>query len=143
MQELSPILSGLICPYCDCPTQRVTGDVIYPEMIREEPRPEYLDKIFIQCIQNPDHYVGIRNSNGRSLGRVADKTLRAWKMRGHKAFDPLWQQKILPNQPAAYAWLAEKMNLHIDLTHFGMFTIEQCQEAIGYCHELMQTHKSD
>ena len=46
------------------------------------------------------------------------------------------EKKHFKSQKQAYSWLSGKMNLPQDLTHFGMFTIEQCQEAIRHCREL-------
>ena len=133
------IFSAKICPYCNCETKLVTGEVIYPKMVNTVPRPNYLDKKFYVCTKNPDHYVGTYNDNKTSLGRLADSELRKMKMNAHAAFDPLWKKgdkRIFPSRHKAYNWLSEKMNLPLEYTHFGMFTIEQCKEAIKYCNEI-------
>ena len=128
MEKEEKILTGQICPYCNCNTTLVTDKDIYGS------NSTYGGKYF-RCISNPDHYVGTYSDNKRSLGRLADRELRQWKMKGHRSFDPLWKEKPrhLPSQATAYNWLAKKMNLEIEKTHFGMFTIEQCQEAIKHC----------
>ncbi len=129
---------GIICPYCDCETKLVKGDIIYPKVIDGDLRPKYLDKMYYQCINNPDHYVGTYSDNVKSLGRLADAELRKWKHQGHVVFDPLWKGKILfSQQKTAYEWLSNKMQLPIQETHFGMFTIEQCKRAISFCQELI------
>lgn len=88
-------------------------------------------------MQNPDHYVGTYADNVTSLGRLADRELRALKHQGHNVFDPLWKSKThFKTQKKAYRWLSEKMNLPQDYTYFGMFTPEQCKQAIKFCNEL-------
>lgn len=128
------ILKGQLCPYCNCETKLVSGEMVYPNWTKESPRPKFLDKKYYMCVVNSDHYVGTHSDNKTSLGRIADKELRKFKNQGHNMFDPLWRNKThFKNQKEAYKWLSEKMHLSIDFTHFGMFTIEQCKEAIEYC----------
>ncbi|MBU3714112.1 MAG: hypothetical protein FGM46_04110, partial [Ferruginibacter sp.] len=82
--------------------------------------------------------VGTYSDNITSLGRLADHELRKLKNQGHNTFDPLWKNKThFKNQKEAYKWLSKKMNLQMNLTHFGMFTNEQCLIAIKYCNELI------
>ena len=141
-EEFEKIIKGKICPYCNCKTKLVSGEIIYPEKINEVPRPKYLDKIFYQCINDANHYVGTYGDNLTSLGRLADTELRRWKNKGHNTFDPLWKEhKIFKSQKEAYIWLSEKMKLPLGFTHFGMFTIEQCKEAIEFCEELKKGHQ--
>jgi hypothetical protein len=116
------ILSGKVCPYCQCETNEVTDKEIFG------PYSNY-DKKFIQCKMNRDHYVGTYR-NGKSLGRLANLTLRRKKMEAHAIFDPLWKNKIFKSRDAAYTWLSSKMSLPKDETHFGMFDETQCDKAI-------------
>jgi hypothetical protein len=76
------------------------------------------------------------------LGRIADNDLRSLKHQSHQVFDPLWKNKtFFKHQKQAYAWLSKKMNTPIEYTHFGMFTMAQCQEAISHIEELKQSQK--
>lgn len=137
---LDDINKGLICPYCTCKTTLVKGDIIYPTVTVGDVRPKYLDKMYYQCTLNPDHYVGTYQDNIRSFGRLADAELRTRKHKGHLIFDPLWKEKIkFTSQKEAYQWLSSQMLLPIQLTHFGMFTIDQCKTAIALCDELTNT----
>lgn len=137
MEDEGKVIKGEICPYCNCGTELVLGDIIYPTRVNDHPRPTFLDKKYYVCKLSPNHYVGTYADNITSLGRLADTELRKLKNRGHTVFDPLWKNKVhFKNQRDAYKWLSEKMNLPIDLTHFGMFTNEQCLEAIKYCNEI-------
>ena len=137
MTDFELIIAGKICPYCNCTTVLVPGDIIYPHKTNDQPRPQYLDKFYYQCVENNDHYVGTYADNITSLGRIADAALRQWKNKGHLTFDPLWKtKKLFRSQQEAYDWLSQKMNLPLAHTHFGMFTIEQCIEAIRHCDDL-------
>jgi hypothetical protein len=138
MDEINfKILNGLICQYCECGTKLVAGDEVYANWMKETPRPKFLDKKYYVCIKNNDHYVGTYSDNITSLGRVADIELRKLKNEGHNTFDPLWKEKThFKSQTKAYKWLSEKMNLPLEHTHFGMFTVEQCILAIEYCKNL-------
>ena len=132
--DFEKIIKGRLCPYCNCDTELVIGDLIYYQIINEQPRPKYLDKYYYRCIENKDHYVGTYSDNFTSLGRIANSELRKLKSKGHQVFDPLWKQKIKFNsQKQAYEWLSEKMNLPQELTHFGMFTNDECIKAINIC----------
>lgn len=138
-EHLRRIISGAVCPYCDCPTRLVSGDEIYPHRVGETPRPKFLDKKYYVCEQNPDHYVGTYRDNVTSLGRLADQELRRLKNKGHRTFDPLWKNKtFFKSQTEAYQWLSQQMGLPRELTHFGMFSVEQCEEAIYLCEELVK-----
>jgi hypothetical protein len=130
MQELSPIMQGQICPYCDCATDLVDDKEIYgPEST--------LERLFFRCKENHDHYVGTYKKTGLALGRLADRELRKWKMEGHNIFDPMWKNKeaIFKTRLTAYQWLSEQMNLPLHMTHFGMFDIDQCKIAIQICRD--------
>ena len=85
--------------------------------------------------------MGTYSDNITALGRLANKQLRQAKMRGHKAFDPLWKgkPKYFSSRPKAYKWLSKKMGIDIDKTHFGMFTEEQCGEATSLCRNLKKS----
>ena len=123
-QFKNKILTGQICPYCECKTQMVTDKEIFGRF-------SSYNKNFIQCVNNPDHYVGTF-ANRKSLGRLANKSLRQKKMEAHALFDPLWQGQnhYFKSRDAAYKWLSVKMNLPKEETHFGMFDELQCNIAI-------------
>ncbi|NGX85055.1 zinc-finger-containing protein [Aequorivita sp. KMM 9714] len=136
-EEAEKIIKGQFCPYCKCETKLVSGDEVYPHRTNDDPRPKFLDKKYYMCLLNSNHYVGTYSDNITSLGRLADTELRKLKNQGHNTFDPLWKTKnIFQSQKLAYDWLSEKMELPLELTHFGMFTVEQCKRAIEFCKNL-------
>ena len=128
------IRAGKFCPYCKVGTELVSGDIIYPHRSQDIPRPKFLDKKYYVCIHKKNHYVGTYSDNVTALGRLADAELRVLKSEGHAVFDPLWQErKIFKSRKQAYEWLSKEMNLPIEFTHFGMFSLAQCSEAIDKC----------
>ncbi len=136
-QEVDKIIKGEICHYCNCETELVSGDFIYPHRTKEQPRLKFLDKKYYVCKLNRNHYVGTYADNFTSLGRLSDTELRKLKSLGHNTFDALWKNKThFRTQKDAYKWLSIKINLPIEKTHFGMFTNEQCINAIKFCNEL-------
>lgn len=126
------VLSGKICPYCNCETKRVTDRDIYG------PHSNY-NRSFIQCEMNADHYVGTF-ANGQALGRLADAELRKLKREGHALFDQLWQGEnaVFRTRDQAYVWLARNMHLSNDLTHFAMFNNEQCLQSMHLLREFLK-----
>lgn len=96
-EEFKRIIKGEVCPYCNCETNLASGEIIFPEKLNEIPRPKYLDKMFYQCINDFNHYVGTYKDNLTSLGRLADTELRRLRNKGHNIFDPLWNEHKLFN----------------------------------------------
>ena len=125
---LDPILTGQICPYCNCKTELVSGGDIY------KGTNQYNAYRFFRCVLNRDHYIGTYAS-GRSLGRLADKELRRKKMEAHQIFDTLWKASppFFPSRFLAYQWLSVQMNVSQELTHIGMFDVDQCNRVIQVC----------
>ncbi len=109
------------CDYCGHQASLVADSVIYG---RSYGHNAYL------C-RNCGAYVGSHKGTDEPLGRLANASLRRWKMAAHAAFDPLWQTGVFRGRrKAAYAWLATQMDLPIEQTHIGMFDEQQCQKAI-------------
>ena len=137
MDDLNKIITGKMCPYCQCETKIVSGDEVYPHRVNDEPRPKFIDKKYYMCLLDSNHYVGTYNDNITSLGRLANSELRRLKNQGHNTFDPLWRRNnIFKSRKQAYQWLSKEMGLSLELTHFGMFTVEQCRKAILLCENL-------
>ena len=123
------ILTGKVCPYCNNPTKYVDSAVVYHGRSYG----------MIYFCQPCDAYVGVHKGSNIALGRLANKDLRAWKKEAHKFFDPIWEEKIKQGlsktkaRLVAYTWLAEQMKLPRELTHVGMFDVEQCKQVVELC----------
>lgn len=114
-----------ICPYCNKPSVKVTGKVIYPF------RKDLFSKKFYHC--SPcDAYVGCHPGTEMPLGRLANAELRQAKMRAHAAFDPYWLTQEM-TRSNAYRLLANNLNIPTNECHIGMFDVETCEEVILIC----------
>jgi hypothetical protein len=110
------------CDYCYFEAELVSGDKIYPH------RGDLFSKMFWRCV-SCDAYVGCHPGTSQPLGRLANAELRRAKQAAHKAFDPLWQSGKM-SRTQAYRRLAEQMGMSQKECHIGMFTTQQCEEAI-------------
>lgn len=114
-----------ICPYCESESKCVSGDVVYPH------RKDLHSKWFYQC-KPCDAYVGCHPGTKNPLGRLANAELRKYKSLAHKAFDPIWKEKIMKRSDA-YKSLAAEMKINAAECHIGMFDVNQCKQVIAIC----------
>lgn len=120
-----------ICPYCQKPSEKVTGKRVYPW------RKDLHHKTFYICAAD-DARVGCHPGGDKPLGRLANAELRALKMQVHAAFDPIWKEGYM-KRGAAYDWLAAQMGLHKNETHVGMFSEDRARIALKVCQEFWDT----
>lgn len=85
-------------------------------------------------------WVGCHPGTTNALGRLANAELRAWKIKAHAAFDPLWQGKIRRDgcskgkaRRAGYKWLADQLGIDVGLCHIGFMSVEECQKVVEVC----------
>jgi len=109
-----------ICPYCGAHAPLVDSAKVYGKSYGLI----YLCGNWPSC----DAYVGVHKGTDRPLGRMADKELRAWKVKAHAAFDPLWKSGKMTRKEA-YQMLAEKLGIEINRCHIGMFDAEMCRQV--------------
>lgn len=83
--------------------------------------------------------------DGRALGRLADKPLRAAKTAAHAAFDPFVEAKMRKTgcarntaRRAGYKWLAEQLGLTKDECHIGLMDDAMCRRVIEVCQAARQ-----
>lgn len=112
------------CPYCGGDAELTTGYKVYPHRL------DLADLKVWACFPC-DAWVGThKNSPTHApLGRLANPELRKAKMAAHAAFDPWWKSGRMSRRKA-YALLAEKMGIHKDQAHIGMFDVEQCKQVV-------------
>jgi hypothetical protein len=125
-------ITGKVCQYCDQKTELLLSS---KEIYMVDYGPVYICR---RC----KAYVGCHKSGenkGQSLGVVANKELRQWKMQAHKFFDALWQHKMKSGikkheaRKMAYQWVSEKLDIPPSYTHIGMFDIKTCKALIALC----------
>lgn len=127
MGAATGVIKQMSCPYCSGPVELVNGERIYPH------RRDLYAKRFYLCAPCKA-YVGCHPKTTRPLGRLANAELRAWKMRAHTSFDPIWRNGKL-SRKEAYAWLAREMGLTVEETHIGQFDVENCRCVVELCSE--------
>jgi hypothetical protein len=82
-------------------------------------------------------------------GRLADSNLRAWKIRTHRAFNPLWKnvRNAYPDlkqstrkslvgltriaRTRAYLWLAHQLGMKPEECHIGYFDVLECERVVN------------
>lgn len=116
------------CQYCGNRARKVMGNVIYPH------RKALWKRKFYQCKPCDAHVGCHQTSNGKfkAMGELANRELRALRVKAHAAFDPLWQSGSM-SRSRAYAWLAGQMDVEVRDCHIGMFNVEQCRRVIEIC----------
>lgn len=102
----------------------VGGDRIYSH------RPDLAEKSFWLCPCGA--YCGCHPGTEDPLGFPAGPTTRRIRSRVHAKLNPLWrsakQRHKTRNQ--VYLFLAHRMEIERDACHVGMFTAEQCAQAL-------------
>lgn len=119
------------CPYCFQKTELVSNEEIYGTVYGA-------GKAYLCRPCNA--YVGT-HADGRPFGSLANEELRLWRNVAHSYFDSMWQEKVARGKPRhwarmeAYRWLRKQMHKSPDITHIGMFTIEECQQVVALCRQ--------
>lgn len=131
MIEYSDLINrGLVCGYCEAPTELVDSSV-----------GASYGKIYLCASCNA--YVGVHKGTTRALGRVANESLRKWRKAAHAYFDPIWKAAMTHRgwskkvaRTTAYEWLSEQMGLKFDDTHIALFNEDQCKQCIEICRKI-------
>lgn len=126
------ILEGLLCPYCGSETKKVSETDVYGR--------DYRGRLVVICVGFPncDSYVGT-HEDGESLGRLASKDLRKFKILAHDSFDGLWKRAIKEGRnhgearKAAYKWLSGVLGIDESVAHIGMMDEGMCERVIEVC----------
>lgn len=125
--------TSMLCSYCSVPelpykATLVTGGTIYPH------RDDLLHLNFWLCnscgAYTGTHQAGHRGDGTVPKGRLADKPLRAIKMKTHTVFDDLWKKNKGIDRAGAYRWLAHQLELDKDCCHIGLFDYATCEATI-------------
>lgn len=120
---MDAILSGKICPYCERNTEYVDSKEVYG-----------VSYGMIYLCRSCQAWCGVHKGSNKSLGRVANATLRDLKKEAHFHFDQIWKSGQI-SRHKAYKWLSKSMDISFEMTHIGMFDEQQCKKAIKLCKE--------
>ncbi len=129
------------CQYCGQNAELVHGDQVY------KTRRDLHHRMMWMC-KPCKAWVGTHPGTNQPLGVLANGELRAWKMKAHNAFDPLWKEKLRRRQiergmsykqafarGSGYKWLAEQLGISQGDCHIGMFNVEQCKRVVEICEQ--------
>jgi hypothetical protein len=124
---LDPNFIDILCPYCGSKAQLMDSAAVYGRSYG----------MIWACPGDCDAFVGCHKDapNHPPLGTLANKELRAWRIRAHANLDPLWKSGRMTRK-AVYQILQDAMQLSKGQAHIAMFDIEECKEVIRICKEL-------
>lgn len=117
---------GDICPYCKKPPVYVDSKEIYG-----------VSHGMMFLCRPCKAYCGVHPNTNIPLGRLANKSLREWRIKAHAAFDPLFKSNYM-TRPEAYAWLSFNLKLPIIVTHIGMFGVDTCKKVVELCKKELE-----
>lgn len=122
------------CPYCgENVKYNKSSEFIYKK--------NYGGVYYCENYPKCDSYVGTHRGTKKSLGRLANATLRENKKYAHYYFDFLWKEKQKMGHKNArklgYAWLSRELGLPKERTHIGMFDEATCEKVIKLCKPYM------
>lgn len=114
------IMKGKVCPYCKKASELISSKEIYGK-----------DFGLMYICRPCDAYVGCHMGTENAKGRLANPSLRKWKIEAHKYFDMLWQLEFM-TRSQAYKWLSEWLDLPPEYTHIGMFSESTLKKVVEY-----------
>lgn len=114
----------MFCPYCGREAVWCENKIIYGK--------NYGHSWMMYLCEPCDAYVGCHNNTRRPLGIMANKELREWRKKAHKAIDPVWRE-YGAQRKEVYAALNRMFGREV---HVGESTIEECKEIIKRSSEL-------
>lgn len=132
------INSGLSCPYCYSATELIDSAELYRDGTSYG---------WAYICRPCKAWVGCHKGTENALGRLADAELRAKKQATHKVFDRLHTTNLIDRlhpqhkkskgtrRSRAYLWLSLRMGVDYRDCHIGMFTPEQCEQAISIVNQ--------
>ena len=89
---------------------------------------------FCNCVPG-NAYVGCHKGTTKPLGELASPKLRYWRMRAHKAFDPIHSKtRGEMTRTQAYDWMSSRLNIPAEKCHIAMMDEETCQAVERLCH---------
>ena len=114
----------MICPYCKKEAPWVDNKLVYGR--------RYGKSYMCYWCKECDAYVGCHNNGTIPFGTMANRELRQWRMKAHRAIDPLWQERKVMTRERVYNLLRELFGRQI---HIGESDVETCKKIISLMSE--------
>lgn len=124
-------MQTVICDYCGKRAKYVDSSIVY----------HGISYGMIYYCPSCAAWVGVHKGTDKPKGRLANAELRHWKKGAHAVFDRLWRGNRHVSRKKAYKWLSVQMGLPEELTHIGMFDVEQCKQCIELCKKRLEERK--
>lgn len=109
------------CNCCGGPVRLISNMEIYNGT-------EYGDWPYAYRCENCEAYVGLHPKTDLPLGTLADHATREARKQ-KKLFISIIKSHFKGRSDAAYQWLSDSMGIEKRMCHWGIFTIEQCNQA--------------
>ena len=99
------------------------------------------DKFIMTCARYPvcNSYVSVHKKTLKPKGTLAGGELRHWRILAHKAFDSIWQNRVM-SRTNAYCWMRDKFSLTNEYAHIGCFSEYMCERLINECAALLRNN---
>lgn len=126
------------CPFCGNKIVFVNNKEIYGKSYGNA-------KVYL-C-RKCNAYTGTHYGTNVAVGVLANKEMRALRVKCHNIFDSIWRscKNTRNKRNRLYEGLAEKMNIDRSHCHFGHFDTEELKMALGILergelNDYLQTH---
>lgn len=113
-----------LCNCCGGPVRLVNNMEIYNGT-------EYGEWPFAYRCEHCEAYVGVHPKTDLPLGTLADQPTRAARKQ-KQLFIPLIRARFGGDRNAAYQWLADGIGIPKRMCHWGIFSIDQCDQAAAF-----------
>ncbi|MNE20646.1 hypothetical protein D3C81_700830 [compost metagenome] len=118
-----PLPKPEACPYCGGSVKLVNNCEIYGKSIGDWP-------FAYHCQKCSEAYVGVHPDTDIPVGIMACKKLRKARQSAKISFHEMLAATGMERRHG-YAWLAKQLGLSINETHYGWFTLLQCEQALA------------
>lgn len=120
------------CPHCGGPVELVSNAVVYG---LEQGAWPYL-YLCSDELTGCGAYVGLHHGTDLPYGLLATPAMRRARALAKPLFRATFATHFQGDVSAAYKWLANKMGIPRTHCHFGLFTVEQCDQVRAILEEL-------
>lgn len=109
------------CPYCQGKVVLVNNETIYGRSVGDWP-------FLYACAGSCEAHVGVHADTAIPLGTLANKELRAARQCAKQSFHAMMLARRMV-RTNAYKWLADKLGLPLQQTHYGWMDLPTVQRA--------------
>ena len=117
----------MICPYCNKEAVWVENKEVYSK--------NYGKSFMMWLCRACNAYVGCHNNTKEPLGTMANKELRAWRVKAHDIIDSYWKgNTAMYSRGEVYRKLSDHYGNQI---HIGEADISLCKELVNGAEQIL------